>query len=179
MRMPPSNSPLASMCLVAVLIAGAPLPLLAQPSRNQGNTHLVPMVDKAFDTAAAEARRAFPVFLAKWKTQPAGYSAFRVKAGFRTDDGLGEEYLWFQPEVVSADGRITGRLSNDATRISKLTTGAQIQVDAGKVVDWMYLKGGKMYGQFTMRAQLSRATPQQRAQFEAVLSPTPLESGDH
>jgi uncharacterized protein YegJ (DUF2314 family) len=168
-----------------VLIAGlafASSSAIAQPSKRsaeQGNVHGVPLADPAFDSAAREARRTLPIFLAKWRAKPAGYAAFRVKAAFRTDDGLGDEYLWFEPQTVSANGQMSGRLSNDTTRILKMKMGSSVQVEPRKIVDWMYVKDRRMFGQFTMRAQLDRATPQQRAQFEAVLSPTPLEQSSN
>ena len=78
--------------------------------------------------------------------------------------------MWFEPTNVAADGAIEGRLSSDATAIAHLRMGARVQVPAAKVADWMYVKDRKMFGQYTMRAQLRLAGPEERAQLLAMLS---------
>src|SRR4051794_27806047 len=103
--------------VVAVALVALGADAAAQPSipkSERGNAHAVPVADAATQAAEREARRTLPIFLAKWQAKPAGYSAFRLKAGFRTDDGRGDEFLWLEPLNVAPDGTITGRLSNDA-----------------------------------------------------------------
>lgn len=160
------------------LAVSAPLGAWAQASE-RGNTYVAPAHDQAFDAAMAEARRTLPLFWAKWRAKPAGYSAFRLKAGLRTDDGRGHEYLWLEPLAVDADGTIRGKLSDDAVAIRGLKVGMSVKVRPADVGDWMYVKDRKMYGQYTLRVELSRAPPDQRAQYLALLSPAPLEPGDH
>ena len=164
----------AALTSMALLFAAA-----ASGQATVPNTHVMAAADTAYDAAAKEGRRTLPTFLAKWRAKPEGYAAFRVKAAFRTDDGRGEEDLWFEPVSVAANGALTGRLSDRATRIGALKAGGQVTVLADRVVDWMYVKDRRMFGQFTMRAQLGRMPPAQRAQYEAILSPTPLGPGGH
>jgi uncharacterized protein YegJ (DUF2314 family) len=160
---------------LAITVAHAQPP---GPSRQAGNVHSVPVGDKATRDAEIEARRTFPIFLAKWRAKSPGYAAFRVKAEFATDDGRGQEVMWLEPMSVAADGSLEGVLSDDAVAITRLKMGSKVRVPAAKIADWMYIKDRKMFGQFTMRAQLNLASPQQRAQFDAMLSPAPLEPGD-
>jgi uncharacterized protein YegJ (DUF2314 family) len=168
-----------SLLILAIWAAGAG-GVLAQPiAKEHGSTTIAPAGDSILARAEAEARETLPIFLAKWRGRAPGASAFRVKAGFPTDDGRGTEHLWLTVERVSADGAITGRLSNDPVRISSLASGSVVTVPQARVSDWMYVRGGKMYGQFTGRANLGRMPAEMRAQLQAILAPTPLEAGDH
>ncbi len=168
-----------SLLILAIWAAGTGGVLAEPTAREHGNTTIAPAGDSVLARAEAKARETLPVFLAKWREHAPGASAFRVKAGFPTDDRRGTEHLWLTIERVEANGAITGRLSNDPVRISSLTSGSVVTVPQASVSDWMYVRGGKMYGQFTGRASLSRMPAEMRAQLEAILAPTPLEAGDH
>ena len=141
--------------------------------------HVIPANDPAFNAAAKEARRQLSVFAAKLRSKSPDCIECRVKVEFQADDVLGVEDFWIEPTHVGADGSVDGLVSEPSTRIARLKQGSEIHARADQIVDWMYVQDGKIFGQFTMRAQFDRMTPQQRAQFEALLAPTPLEPGDH
>jgi uncharacterized protein YegJ (DUF2314 family) len=173
----PALRALIAALLIPVALAGSAAARPAIPNSERGNVYFTPVGDPAMAAAEREARRTLPIFLAKWRAKPAGYSAFRLKAGFRTDDGRGEEFLWLEPLSIAPDGAITGRLSDDAVAVSSLRQGVAVKAPSAKIGDWMYVKGGRIFGAFTTRAHLARATREERAQLLPILSPTPLEPG--
>ena len=62
--------------------------------------------------------------------------------------------------------------------VADLKLGSEVRVLASDVSDSSYAHDGKLYGHFTTRALVSKASPAERAEMEAALSPTPLEPTD-
>ena len=131
--------------------------------------------DEALLSAEAEAQKTLPVFWSKFDARAPEYGDFQLKVGLPTDDGRGEEFVWMTVNEVTADQQIHGRISDEPTAMRKLHRGSAVAVDPSLIADWTYTKNGKAYGHFTTRALMKSANPEQRAQAEALLAPTPLE----
>jgi len=131
--------------------------------------------DQKLQAARDLAVKTLPQFWAKFAANAPGYSAFLLKVGLPTDDGRGEEEIWMQVERRTDDGDAVGLLANQPFHLSKLHAGSRIEVAPSRFVDWSYTKDGKTYGQYSTRALYERASPEQRAEVDVKLAPTPLE----
>ena len=138
-----------------------------------------PIMSKAGDpviaAATTEARRALPIFWSKFNAKTPGYSEFALKVGFQARGG-GIEYLWVVPSTRQADV-ISGTLANDAEYVEGFKVGTKVAFGEAQIDDWQYGKDGKLYGHFTTRALMTRASEAERKEAMAVFAPTPLEAG--
>jgi uncharacterized protein YegJ (DUF2314 family) len=124
--------------------------------------------------AERKAAETLPIFWAKFDAQEPGVSRYLVKVALQAKGG-GAEVLWATPLRRTATG-VEVRLANEPVYVAELKLGSVIEVLPSEIMDWSYQKDGKAYGHFVSRAMLDRAPPEARAEMEAVLSPTPLES---
>lgn len=151
--------------------AGAALVLAACGPKDQITS--VSADDAKVNAAIAQAKQTLPAFWAAYDGQEPGASHYQVKAAMRTAHG-GVEHIWV--DVLSHSGlAVRGALANDPEDLGALKYGSSVAVDEKIISDWLYEKGGKVYGGYTIRALLDRASPDERKRVEAQLAPTPLE----
>ncbi len=162
---------------ITLTLLCAPLAAVAQPAPgNHRDASGVPVVmasdaDPEVNAAIAEARRTLPEVWRRMAQRGPGESGLKV--ALRTSRG-GYEHIWVD-SIVRQDGRITARLANDPDNIPGLKLGSPVVVDPAAISDWSYRSGGRLYGHFTTRVLLKRASPEEAQQIQALLSPTPLE----
>ena len=70
-----------------------------------------------------------------------------------------------------------GEVLNRPEDLPNVHEGQQVRVPNSKITDWSYVKGGKMFGQFTTRV-LNKMDERMRRETSPYLAPTPLEPGD-
>ena len=86
----------------------------------------------------------------------------------------GSENIWVKDLSRNGD-QISGVLNNAPADIPGLSLGSKVTFKASQVSDWGYMKNAKLYGHFTTRILMSRASPDEQAALGKVLSPSPLE----
>jgi uncharacterized protein YegJ (DUF2314 family) len=129
--------------------------------------------DSKVNAAIAQAQATLPVFWTRYDARDPAASEFRIKAKLSTPHG-GVEHIWV--DVTGHDpAGARGTLANDPEDLGALKFGSPVTVEPARISDWMYLKGGKIYGGYTIRALLDRGSPEERRKVEAMLPPTPLE----
>ncbi len=135
------------------------------------------LVDTGNDPAVAastkEAVKTLDVFWSKFAQQDPGSSQFSVKLALKADDGY-VEHIWARL-VSHTDREVVAKIADDPVHLKGIVFGSEVRVSKALISDWGYEKGGKMFGYYTTRALLPLATPDQRAEAAARLSPTPLE----
>ncbi|CAN7176277.1 DUF2314 domain-containing protein [Phenylobacterium sp. LjRoot225] len=137
-------------------------------------TILISPDDQAVNAAKSEAIKALPVFWAKFDAKEPGASHYLVKVALHAKGG-GDEVVWAEP-LQHAQDDVVVRLANQPVYLAEPKLGDVIHVPPEDLVDWSYLKNGKLYGHFVTRSMMNRAKPEERALMEANLAPTPLES---
>ena len=107
------------------------------------------------DMAAAyrKAKETLPEFLALARAPRPTITQLAVKIGIPASDDR-TEYFWLT-QVGQHGNRYTGRINN-TPRAAKVTFGQVIQFSEAEIVDWLYMEGGKMRGNFTACAMLKR-----------------------
>jgi len=166
-----------STAFVAALLLAAPaLQACSQPTPAAGEDRLItpPEDDRALNVAMKKAVETQDIFWAKFDAREPGTSNYGVKLEMIAPDGF-HEYIWAEPVSHTPD-QVVARIANEPVHLKGVSLGSEVRVKADTLWDWTYQKGGKAYGHFTTRALMSSATPEQRAEVQGLLAPTPLES---
>ena len=122
----------------------------------------LPKGDPDMAAAMHKAREALPQFLALWRAPRASTSHFAVKVGIRDEARDLVEYFWITP-FVEKDGRYSGQIDNDPNTVKTVKLGDTIGFGPEEIVDWLYLDGGEMRGNYTA-CSLFRRAPRQEAE---------------
>jgi uncharacterized protein YegJ (DUF2314 family) len=107
------------------------------------------------DMAAAfrKARETLPEFLALASAPRPTATNLAVKIAI--PDGDGNEYFWLTRFAPRGD-KYTGRINNTPRAAKQVKFGQVVEFSENEIVDWLYIEGGKMHGNFTACALLKR-----------------------
>ena len=107
------------------------------------------------DMAAAfrKARETLPEFLALARAPRSTATKLAVKIAI--PDGDGNEYFWLTQFGPRGD-KYTGRINNTPRSAKQVKFGQVVEFSEAEIVDWLYMEGGKMRGNFTACAMLKR-----------------------
>ena len=119
-----------------------------------------PAMRKAF----ARAAETLPEFLALAAKPKKGTSNHALKVAI--SDGKNTEYFWVVAFSNKGDD-FTGTLTNVPRLIKKYKQGDRITFQRAQIADWLYIDDatGKMVGNFTACALLTKEPPKQAAAF--------------
>jgi uncharacterized protein YegJ (DUF2314 family) len=76
-------------------------------------------------------------------------------------DGDKGEHFWLN-EVTFADGKFTGKINNDPNAVKTVKFGQSVTVPKAEITDWLYMKGRKMYGNYTLRVLIERMPAEEK-----------------
>ena len=121
--------------------------------------------DPAMRHALAKAAATLPDFLKLAANPKAGTSGYAVKVGI--SDGRYTEYFWVN-RFSGAGGTFTGTLNNEPRLVRKHKLGDQVSFTEKQIADWTYVDEarGKVVGNFTACALLSKEPPDEAAAFK-------------
>jgi uncharacterized protein YegJ (DUF2314 family) len=156
-----------------ILSAAAAAGLTVTPSPANGQSLLdkaerdeiviVARTDPTMAAAMRKARASLGDFLALARNPRPGMEGFAVKVAIRQGDDA--EYFWIHPFEHDA-GRFSGQLNNTPRSVRNVKMGDRIAFTEQEIVDWIYLDGGRMKGNYTACALLKNASPQEREAFK-------------
>ncbi|HEX3162689.1 MAG TPA: DUF2314 domain-containing protein [Pseudolabrys sp.] len=118
--------------------------------------------DAVMAAAIQSARDSLPGFLALAKRPAPEMKGFSVKIALLGDGG--PEFFWIHP-FAHVGIRFIGQIGNMPRTVDGLKMGDTITFTRRDIVDWMYMDAGMMRGNYTARAILRAALPQDRAAF--------------
>ena len=152
------------------LILGAARAASAQPSDGQSvvqkaeRDELVYLAlnDAVMSAAIQSARDSLPGFLALAKQPAPEMKGFSVKIALLGDGG--PEFFWMHP-FAHIGARFIGQIGNMPRTVEGLKMGDTIAFARRDIVDWMYMDAGVMRGNYSARAILRAALPQDRQAF--------------
>lgn len=72
--------------------------------------------------------------------------------------------------VDLSNGEFVGLISNLPDTVTDVKLGDQRKIAKDEISDWMYLRDGKMYGNYTMRPLLKSMPKDQAKKFEAMFA---------
>jgi len=104
--------------------------------------------DPEMVAAIAKARASLPQFWEVFDRHSEGDSDFALKV--KITDANGTEHFW-ATDLQRSGGKTTGTINNDPNTVKKVKLGDRIEIPEADVSDWLYMRGGKMYGNYTLK----------------------------
>lgn len=122
--------------------------------------------NQEMNAAMTEGKRTLSRFLDDLKRPPPGSSRFALKVAFR--EGQKVEYMWV--DEPRPEGELfVGRLINDPRTFEGPRRGDQLKVKRADVVDWSYVRDGRLVGGYTLRVMFRTVPVEEREAFQQRL----------
>jgi len=122
--------------------------------------------DQAEMSAAIErARKEVDTFIAIMKS--AGATNFAVKVPI--EDKGEVEHFWMT-NVTYRDGRFTGKINNEPGIVTNVKLGQSVTVEKNKISDWLYMRDGKMHGNYTLHPLLATMSEEEAAYYRSMMA---------
>jgi len=140
--------------IALVVAAGAGFAMLSgrsEPVRDK--TVMVRSDDAEMAAARRKARDTLPEFLALARAPRGGMSKFSVKVAVRDQGNV--EYFWIIP-FEQRNGSFSGRINNSPETVHNVKLGDRIDFAESEIVDWLYLDGTRLQGNFSACVLLKR-----------------------
>ena len=135
----------------------------------------VPKEDEEMSRAIARARATVPELLPRLEHPPAGQSYVGVKV--RLGNEQEGEHIWLY-DMRLEDGKIAGRLVDDAEYFPDQKHGDVVRVAPAEISDWMTVEDGRACGGFTSRVVVAQMDSTARAGWMREMEIARLPSGD-
>jgi uncharacterized protein YegJ (DUF2314 family) len=154
----PFRSRLGLLALVAALLTGC---------SGRDTTISVKDDDPEMLAAIAKGRETLPQFWEVFDKAEHGEKEFALKV--KITDKHGTEHFW-ATELERKDGKIMGTINNDPDIVSNVKLGDRITIPEADISDWLYMRDGKMYGNYTLRPLLKHMSATEAAQYRQMLA---------
>ena len=92
---------------------------------------------------------------------------YAVKAPI--EDNGETEHFWLTG-VTFANNKFTGTINNEPGMVSNVTMGQQFIIGKTEISDWMFMRNGKMYGNYTLRPLLATMPEAEAAQYRSMFA---------
>lgn len=121
--------------------------------------------EQEMEAAIARARAEIDAFIAELSNPKGANHA--VKAPI-TDGGT-TEHFWLT-NVTFRDGKFEGTINNEPGRVKNVRMGQKWTLNKLEISDWMYMRNGKMHGNYTMRPLLKTLPAEEAEQYRSILA---------
>jgi uncharacterized protein YegJ (DUF2314 family) len=127
----------------------------------------IPNRDPAMEAAKAKARTTIGQFWEKLERPGPGEEGFALKVALPYNP-RDSEHIWTK-DVERRDGKITAVINNRPRDVKTVRLGQRIEIREDQISDWMFMRNGKMVGNYTLRPMLERMPPADAARYRAML----------
>jgi uncharacterized protein YegJ (DUF2314 family) len=100
------------------------------------------------NAAISEARESLSKFWEVFGAPAQGESDFALKV--RIEDLNGVEHFWVT-DLRREAGKVYGLIGNEPNTVTSVKLGDEIEVPSADITDWLYMRDGRMVGNFTVR----------------------------
>jgi len=128
----------------------------------------VPNEDQEMNEAKDKARASLVHFWEKFTNPGPDDTGFAIKVALPYGRN-NTESIWTK-DIERKDGKITAVINNVPRDVKTVRVGQRIEVVDAQISDWMYMRAGKIVGNYTMRPLLKRMPPQDAARYRAMLA---------
>jgi uncharacterized protein YegJ (DUF2314 family) len=153
--------------LAIAVIAASPDPSATARAAPDSGYITVPNHDPDMDEAKAKARNTLAHFWEKFADPGADEHGFALKVAIPFGEN-NSEHIWTK-DMVRKDGKISVVIDNTPRDVKTVRAGQRIEVADNQISDWMYVRNGKIVGNYTMRPLLKRMPAQDAARYRAML----------
>ena len=152
----------------AAIICTAFLWLLASCSKpSDDRVTSVSADDPEMNAAIANARSSLPKFWQIYEHPEHGETDFCLKV--KITDKKSVEHFWLVDIETNSQG-IFGTINNDPEFVHDVKFGDRIRIPEPDISDWLYLRDGKMVGNYTVRALFKKMSPAEVEQMKKRLA---------
>jgi uncharacterized protein YegJ (DUF2314 family) len=123
--------------------------------------------DAEMNAAIAKARSLLPGFWEIFANPQHGETDFSIKV--RIDDGKKHEHFWTR-DIERKDGKIFATIDDDPEIVKNVKMDQRIEVPEANISDWLYMRDGKMYGNYTIRPLFKQMTPKEADFYKKLLA---------
>ena len=152
-------------------VLGSKESFAVQGATEDNNVVIVATEDEAMTQAQASAQKTLPKFLIVAQTAPADWQASTLKVALQ--GGTQIENIWVSNFKALSERSFEAVLGNDPVDLPGLQAGDRVTFNYEQIVDWAFVKEGKGYGFYSVRAILPMMEGQQREGMVAFLSTQP------
>lgn len=117
------------------------------------------------DAAIAKARATVDTFIVELEKGQG--DSFSVKAPIT--DGEETEHFWLG-QLAYKDGTFSGTIDNVPGVVGNVKLGDKWTIAKADISDWMFMRDGKMHGNYTMRPLLKTLPPDEAAMYRSMLA---------
>jgi uncharacterized protein YegJ (DUF2314 family) len=117
------------------------------------------------EAAIARARSEVDSFLAEMSK--GNGTDFAVKVPI--EDKGETEHFWLT-DIVYRNGKFEGVINNEPGLVTNVKMGQKWTAKKSEISDWMFMRDGKMHGNYTMRPLLKTMSEEEAAKFRSMLA---------
>lgn len=121
--------------------------------------------ERQMQAAIGRARREVDWFLGEMRTGRG--SNWSVKVPIKDEGNI--EHFWLT-DISYQNGQFSGLIGNDPGIVSNVSFGDQWTIHKSQISDWMFVRGGKIYGNYTLRPLLKSMPPEEARQLASKLA---------
>jgi uncharacterized protein YegJ (DUF2314 family) len=94
-------------------------------------------------------------------------SNFAVKVPIEDEGKV--EHFWLTG-ISYSDNHFEGKIGNDPGVVSNVKFGQVIRVHKREITDWLFMRDGKMHGNYTLRPLLATMSAEEAAMYRSMLA---------
>jgi len=121
--------------------------------------------EQEMEAAIARARSEVDSFIAE--LSKGNGSDFAVKVPI--EDKEETEHFWLT-DIVYRNGKFEGVIGNDPGMVTNVKSGQKWSVKKSEISDWMFMREGKMHGNYTLRPLLKTMPEEEAAKLRSILA---------
>ena len=130
---------------------------------NEPTIYGVQSDDAEMNMAIENAKKTLDSFDYAVKNNSRVFVFFGLKKRFVENETV--EHIWVD-YVSMENGKYIGVVNNLPEKITGIKVGDTVEIDKNDVSDWMYVKGSKLHGGYTIRLLRNRMTETERENFD-------------
>ncbi len=123
--------------------------------------------DPEMVAAIAKARDTLPQFWQVVDKGELGETEFSLKV--KITDTRGTEHFW-AADIERRDGKTMGTINNDPNIVARVKLGDRIEIPEADISDWLYMRGGKMVGNETLKPLLKRMPAAEVERLKSIMA---------
>ena len=121
--------------------------------------------EQEMEAAIARARSEVDSFIAEMSK--GNGTDFAVKVPIEDKEEI--EHFWLV-DIVYRNGKFEGTIGNEPGMVTNVKEGQKWSVKKSEISDWMFMRDGKMHGNYTMRPLLKTMPEEEAAKFRSLLA---------
>ena len=121
--------------------------------------------EQEMEAAIARARSEVDSFIAEMSK--GNGTDFAVKVPIEDKEEI--EHFWLT-DIVYRNGKFEGIIGNEPGIVTNVKEGQKWSVKKSEISDWLFMRDGKMHGNYTMRPLLKTMPEEEAAKFRSLLA---------